>query len=147
MLVALVAVVLALELAVAVLGTHRTAGKRTPVAAAAPLAAGTAVDRALGTLPLTDERGRPTSLSAFRGRYVVLAPSLTLCHEVCPLTTGALMRIRREVRSRGLGDRVIVAEATVDPWRDSPARVRAFKRRTGTDIRFLTGTKSEIRRL
>jgi cytochrome oxidase Cu insertion factor (SCO1/SenC/PrrC family)/thiol-disulfide isomerase/thioredoxin len=143
-LVALIAGVLVLDLA-AVLGAHRRA--RTTGAAPASLAAGTAVDKRLGRLPLIDERGRPTSLAAFHGRYVVLAPSLTLCHEVCPLTTGALMRIRRELRSRGLGERVVVAEATVDPWRDSPARVRAFKRRTGADIRFLTGTRSEIRRL
>jgi thiol-disulfide isomerase/thioredoxin len=40
-----------------------------------------------------------------------------------------------------------VAEATVDPWRDTPARIRAFRRRTGVDIRFLTGSPAQIRRL
>jgi len=108
------------------------------------LAAGSVVDKRVGRLPLVDEHGHATSLAAFRGKWVVLAPSLTLCHEVCPLTTGALGQLQRDVRSRGLGDRVVVAEATVDPWRDTPARIRAFKRLTGTDVRFLTGTRSEI---
>jgi cytochrome oxidase Cu insertion factor (SCO1/SenC/PrrC family) len=101
---------------------------------------------AAGAAPVTAKSGA-VSLAALRGRYVVLAPTLTLCHEVCPLTTAALMQLQRRLRSRGLGDRVLVAEATVDPWRDSPARVRAFKRLTGADVRFLTGTRPEIRRL
>lgn len=147
MLVGLMVGVLAVELAVANLGTHRRVPATRTGTVPVRLAAGSPVDRPLGRLPLIDERGRPTSLASFRGRYVVLAPSLTLCHEVCPLTTGALMRIQQQVRTRRLDDRVVVAEATVDPWRDSPARVRAFKRRTGTHLRFLTGTRSEIRRL
>lgn len=133
---------MAIEIAVAAL----TAGSPAPRASAA-VSGGTALDKPLADVPLLDEQGRDTSLAAFRGRYLVLAPSLTLCHEVCPLTTGALMQLQSELRARGLGDRVVVAEATVDPWRDSPARVRAFKRLTGTAIRFLTGTEAGIRRL
>jgi protein SCO1/2 len=124
--------------------SHRRAGPSSPQA---PLPAGTALDRPVGALRLVDEHGHATSLASFRGRYVVLAPSLTLCHEVCPLTTGALMSLRGRLRDAGLAGRVVVAEATVDPWRDSPARIRAFKRRTGADVRFLTGTKAEIRAL
>jgi len=116
----------------------------TPVA---PLAVGTAVDAALPRLALLDERGRPTSLAALRGRYVVLAPTLTLCHELCPITTGVLLALRQKLRASGLGRRVAVVEATVDPWRDTPARVRAFKRRTGSSLTFLTGTNAQIHSL
>lgn len=136
-----------IEVCVAALGSH---GSGAPARADAPtpvLAAGTALSKPLGRLPLVDEQGRHTSLAAFRGRYVVLAPSLTLCHEVCPLTTGALTELQGRLRTMGLGGKVVVAEATVDPWRDSPARVRAFKRLTGTTLRFLTGSRSEIRAL
>ncbi|WP_187369451.1 SCO family protein [Baekduia soli] len=125
-------------------------GRGTKQAGAVPtssLAEGVAVDRPVGSLGLRDERGRPTSLAAFRGRYLVIAPSLTLCREVCPLTTGALEGLRRRLQDDGLGDRVVVAEATVDPWRDSPARVRAWKRRTGATIRYLTGSPAQIHRL
>jgi protein SCO1/2 len=60
--------------------------------AGAPGASGTVVDRTVPKLPLLDPGGRATSLAAFRGRVVVLAPFLTLCHEVCPLTTGPSRR-------------------------------------------------------
>src|SRR5438067_11702270 len=62
-----------------------------------PAASGVVLDRPLPKLPLRDEAGRRTSLAAFRGSVVVLAPFLTLCHEVCPLTTGAFETMRREV--------------------------------------------------
>jgi cytochrome oxidase Cu insertion factor (SCO1/SenC/PrrC family)/thiol-disulfide isomerase/thioredoxin len=119
-----------------------------PVAAAqAPLAIGTPLDRRLPRLRLIDDRGRETSLARFRGRYLVLAPSMTLCHESCPMTTEALEQIRRAVAARGLAKRVVVAEATVDPWRDSPRRLRAYSRATGTHLTQLTGTRAQIRRL
>ena len=58
---------------------------------------------------------------------MVLAPSMTLCHEVCPMTTAALDQIREAVDRQGLGKQVTVSEVTVDPWRDSPARLRAYR--------------------
>jgi protein SCO1/2 len=129
-----------IEVCVAALTSHR-------LRPAASVSSGPGLDKPLADVALLDEHGARTSLAAFRGRYLVLAPSLTLCHEVCPLTTGALMRVQAALRAQGVGDRVVVAEATVDPWRDSPARVRAFKRLTGTDIRFLTGTEAGIHQL
>lgn len=115
----------------------------------APLAIGTALPRPrpVPAVQLTDEHGKPFSPSAWRGKWVVLAPSLTLCHEVCPMTTGALMQLTGAVRKAGLSGQVVVAEATVDPWRDSPARLRAYRRLTGANFVMLTGSQAEIRRL
>lgn len=111
---------------------------------APPRLTGIALDRATPGVSLLDERGRPTSLRAFRGRVVVLAPSLTYCHEVCPITTGALMQVERTVRQAGLSDRVEVLEVSVDPWRDSPARLRAYRRATGVSFRLLTGSQAHL---
>src|SRR5581483_215229 len=108
---------------------------------------GTGLDRPLPDLPLIDARGHPTSLAAYRGRYLVLAPSLTLCHEVCPMTTAALATLQRSLRRDGLGSDTAVAEVTVDPWRDTPARLRAYRRLAGVNFDLLTGTPAEIRRL
>jgi cytochrome c biogenesis protein CcmG/thiol:disulfide interchange protein DsbE len=110
------------------------------------LVSGIALDKPLPDLRLTDEHGHATSLRSLRGRFVVLAPSLTLCHEVCPLTTAALDRVAATVRRRGLTGRVTVAEVSVDPWRDSPARLRAFRRLTGTRLALYTGSHAELRR-
>jgi cytochrome oxidase Cu insertion factor (SCO1/SenC/PrrC family)/thiol-disulfide isomerase/thioredoxin len=111
------------------------------------LAVGSELDKPVPAFPLVDERGRRTSLASFRGRYLLLTPSLTLCHEVCPMTTAALLQIQRSLDRDGLGDQVSVAEISVDPWRDSPARLRAYRRLAGVRFRMLTGSQSEIRRL
>ena len=111
------------------------------------LSAGTLLDKQVPDFRLIDDQGRRVSLADFRGRYLVLAPTMTLCHEVCPMTTAALHDIQTRLRRQGLGSKVSVAEATVDPWRDSPARLRAYRRMTGLDVRILTGTRVEIARL
>jgi cytochrome oxidase Cu insertion factor (SCO1/SenC/PrrC family)/thiol-disulfide isomerase/thioredoxin len=126
--------------------------KRPPAASAqvpAPLAIGTELQRPrrVPSLTLTDEQGKPYSLSAWKGKWVVLAPSMTLCHEVCPMTTATLMELTNDVHLAGLSKQVVVAEATVDPWRDNPARLRAYQKLTGANFEMLTGTQSEIAKL
>ena len=54
------------------------------------------------------------------------------------------MQLTSLLRRAGLADRVVVAEVSVDPWRDSPARLRAYRSMTGADFTLLTGTQSEI---
>lgn len=121
---------------------------RTTVAPARQdLGLGVPVDRRPPTVRLLDDRGRPTTLRSFRGRWVVLAPSMTLCHEVCPLTTAALMRLRRLMAAAGAGRRFVAVEVTVDPWRDTPRRLRAYRHRTGADFPLLTGSVGAVRRL
>lgn len=63
------------------------------------------------------------------------------------MTSGVLTQLTAELRRAGLSNRVVVAEATVDPWRDSPARLRAYRRLTGANFRMLTGSQTEIRKL
>jgi protein SCO1/2 len=111
-----------------------------------PQISGEVVDRRVPELALKDETGQTRSFASFRGRVVVLTPFLTLCHEVCPLTTGAFETMQRAVAQAGLAKRVVFAEVSVDPWRDTPARLRAFARLTGVHLRLLTGTSAQLQR-
>ena len=115
----------------------------TPVSRSA---SGWPFDRPVPQMALRNAQGRRTSLAALRGRVVVLAPTLTLCAEVCPMTTGAFEAMRHTVDADGLGSRVAFVEVTVDPWRDSPARLRAYARLTGVRLDQLTGSVAEVRR-
>ena len=114
---------------------------------------GTVVDRpvpaGIADLPLTTDAGRPTSLGAWRGQVVVLADFLTLCQETCPLTTGNLLVMDRAVMAAGLGHRVRFAELTVDPDRDTPARLRAYRALIGApaNLLLLTGRPAVIERI
>ena len=139
------AAIVALLLAVTALGMWHGAGNGN--SSSASLSVGTALEpRPTPPLELIDEQGARTALSAFRGKWVVLAPSMTLCHEVCPITTAAFTALTKQLRQAGLANRVAVAEVTVDPWRDTPARLRAYRRLVGADFALLTGTQAEIHR-
>jgi cytochrome oxidase Cu insertion factor (SCO1/SenC/PrrC family) len=67
--------------------------------------AGTLVQppRPLPAFDLIDEQGRATSLAHFRGKWLVIAPAMTLCRETCPLTTAALATLTGELRHDRLG--------------------------------------------
>jgi protein SCO1/2 len=140
------AVVIVLSIVQAARHSHQqSASAQVP----APLAVGTALQRprALPSVSLIDDHGKPTSLSQWRGKWVVLAPSMTLCHEVCPMTTATLNQLAAQLRRAGLSKQVAVVEATVDPWRDTPARLRAYRRLSHADFALLTGSQASIARL
>jgi protein SCO1 len=147
---AAVAVMAAIVLVLSVVETTRYDHRQAAaVGVPAPLAVGTEFQRprAVPAVQLVDQSGTPTSLNRWRGRWVVLAPSMTLCHEVCPMTTAALMELTAQLRAAGLAHQVAVVEATVDPWRDTPARLRAYQRLSGADFTMLTGSRAAIHRL
>lgn len=130
------------------IGLARKSGGRQAARVARSQSAtdGWAFHRRVPGATLTAADGRPFALSSLRGRVVVLAPSLTLCHEICPMTTQALMLMRRSFAARGMSRRVAFVEATVDPWRDSPARLRAYDRLTGARLIQLTGSVAQMHR-
>jgi protein SCO1 len=93
---------------------------------------------------LVDQQGRAVSLAALRGRIVVLAPFLTLCQDECPLVTGAFISLQRDLRAAGQAQHVVFVEATVDPGRDTVARLAAYQREFGADWDLWTGTPAAI---
>jgi protein SCO1/2 len=121
----------------------------TDRAVPAPFAIGTNLTRPkrVPGFHLVATDGKPTSLSDMHGKWVVLAPSMTLCREVCPMTTGVLEEVKSTLARDGIGDKVDVVETTVDPWRDSAARLRAYQRKFGADFTMLTGSVGSIRRM
>jgi protein SCO1/2 len=94
--------------------------------------------------PLVDQRGRPFELAGLRGHVVVIVPFLTSCQEQCPITTGALLAVRRALVDAGLGTKVVVTEASIDPDRDVPARLAAYAALTRTAWPLLTGSSDTM---
>jgi protein SCO1/2 len=80
------------------------------------------MDRAAPFLDLTDQRARPVRTEDFRGRPFLVSFAYAHCTTVCPVIVRDLLEVRRR-----LGDTapplVIV---TLDPWRDTPARLPAM---------------------
>jgi cytochrome oxidase Cu insertion factor (SCO1/SenC/PrrC family) len=93
---------------------------------------------------LTNQHGRQVSLATLRGKVVVLAPFLSLCQDECPLVTGAFISLQRDLRAAGQAHRVVFVEATVDPGRDTVARLAAYQKEFGADWDLWTGTPAQI---
>jgi cytochrome oxidase Cu insertion factor (SCO1/SenC/PrrC family) len=94
--------------------------------------------------PLVNQQGKAVSLAALRGKVVVLAPFLSLCQDECPLVTGAFISLQHDLRAAGLAQRVAFVEATVDPGRDTVARLAAYQKEFGADWDLWTGTPAQV---
>ena len=89
---------------------------------------------------LTDHLNRPTRLSAFRGRVVVVDFIYTRCPlpEVCPRLSANFARLQK----RFAGREVSLLSITLDPQFDTPQVLADYARRWRADPeqwRFLTG--------
>lgn len=91
---------------------------------------------------LRDEDGDPVSLSAFRGRVVVLTFMYTTCKDTCPLTAtqirGALDDLEQPPPALAV---------SVDPVNDTPERAREFLFQRGLShgrMRFLLGDRAQL---
>ena len=138
-------VVILLLVVAAVVGRTST---KPPAAPSANL--GTQLDQVLrpdiANLPLTDELGRSTNLGAFAGKIVVLTDFMSLCQEICPVTTAELNQIDQTVTNAGLGQQVQFVNITIDPERDTPARLHAYRdfAKLLPNWSLLTGTPDNI---
>jgi cytochrome oxidase Cu insertion factor (SCO1/SenC/PrrC family) len=93
---------------------------------------------------LVDQHGHTVTLAGLRGKVVVLAPFLSLCQDECPLITGAFISLQRDLQAAGMAHRVVFVEATVDPGRDTVARLAAYEKEFGADWDLWTGTPAAI---
>jgi cytochrome oxidase Cu insertion factor (SCO1/SenC/PrrC family) len=81
------------------------------------------------TLPATafvDDRDRPFTFAALRGRTVVVGFIYTRCQDACPIITQKFAVLDREL---GPGLYHLV-EVTIDPAHDTPAALRAYARKS-----------------
>ncbi len=77
---------------------------------------------------LTDYRGHHVSLDSFSGKTVVISDIMTLCQETCPMETADLVSAARRVDHAGLTGKVEFLTVTVDPHRDTPKRLAAYRK-------------------
>jgi protein SCO1/2 len=94
-------------------------------------------------LVLTDHRGKPFSLAAERGREVVVFFGYTHCPDVCPTTLANLEHAYAKLSSAERAN-VDIAFVTVDPARDSQARMAKYVHLFGPNVIGLRGSASEL---
>jgi protein SCO1/2 len=95
----------------------RDAGERFDLAGAAATAQ--RADREAPPLALIDQHGDTVRLERFAGRPVLVAFAYGHCQTVCPLVVHDARRAVELAR----GERPALLVVTLDPWRDTPARL------------------------
>jgi protein SCO1 len=102
----------------------------------------------LGTLPaftLTDQRGQPFGTRDVAGKVWVANFIFTACQQACPLLSERMAEVGR--RARHLGPDFHLVSISVDPERDSPAKLAEYGARYGANPiawSFLTGPLDAI---
>jgi cytochrome oxidase Cu insertion factor (SCO1/SenC/PrrC family) len=78
-----------------------------------------------------DQNGSTVPLHSLQGKVLVAAALDSHCHDTCPLYTALWSDLQHVIRERGWGDRVAIAEISMDPERDTPEELAAYARLTG----------------
>ena len=107
------------------------------------------VPAAVLSAPLTDSRGRPATLGAFRGKVLVISDVMTLCQESCPLITASMVSAARRLNGTPRGAGVEFVSITIDPVRDDARHLRGYERQFGAlpNWTLLTGSPAVVDRL
>jgi cytochrome c biogenesis protein CcmG, thiol:disulfide interchange protein DsbE len=95
--------------------------------------------RAVPPFSLLDQFGRPFTNASIAGRDVIVAAFHTTCHESCPLYTGLFLQLQKQ-----LPPSVMLIEATINPWQDTPQVLREYAGRVGASWTFLTGDPAAL---
>jgi len=74
----------------------------------------------------------------------MLVPFLSLCSDICPMTSGNLLQVEQSLGTAHLADRVQIVELSVDPDRDTPARLAAYATLTRADWELVTESDATL---
>lgn len=96
----------------------------------------------------TNQAGKKTKLSSFRGQPVLLAMVYTRCQASCPLIVNDMMKVESKVAPE-VRKRLRLVLVSFDPERDTPEALAAWAKKRGLDERWslLTGSPESVREL
>ena len=109
---------------------------------------GTALDGAAigGDFTLTDQTRKTVRYADFAGRYRIVYFGYTFCPDACPLDVGIMMQgLRRFVAAHpAAAGQIQPMFITIDPARDTPAKVGEFAAAFGHPLIGLSGSPAQI---
>jgi protein SCO1 len=99
--------------------------------------------RPIQDFTLTDEAGRPFTLSELKGRPTLVFFGFTHCPDVCPTTLAKLAQIAKSAAVPNL--RVLLV--SVDPARDKPEQLQQYVHAFDPQFKGVTGEAAQIERM
>lgn len=99
-----------------------------------------------GPFTLTDKAGKEVRWSDFAGKYRIVYFGYTFCPDACPMDVGVMMKGFNQFAKEQpeLAAQVQPIFITIDPARDTAARVGEFAAAFSPRLIGLTGTKDQI---
>lgn len=98
-------------------------------------------------VPLLDQRGHSINLKEdlVADKLVVMSFVYTSCTTVCPVVSGLMKQVQRQLGDR-VGSEVQLVSISVDPLRDTPDRLQQYAQKfnAGKDWHWLTGSPQSI---
>lgn len=94
-----------------------------------------------GPFTLTGGDGKPFASTVLAGKPYAIFFGFTRCGDVCPITLGRLVKLRREAGDEAALNIVFV---TIDPKNDGPKEVGQYATAFNSPIIGLTGTPAQI---
>jgi cytochrome oxidase Cu insertion factor (SCO1/SenC/PrrC family)/thiol-disulfide isomerase/thioredoxin len=146
--VAILALVVVVAGAVGIVNRPDASSTRSSALATNPnLDPGTKLSGPAPNFTLTDQFGQPVSLSAYRGRVVILAFNDSECTTICPLTTTAMVQAQRMLGPAA--GQVELLGIDANPTATSVRDVRAYSEAHGMmhQWRFATGSAGQLKRV
>lgn len=138
------ALALAVGLGAATARVASASGRNAPAEAAGrPPTAYLRLDLAAPPLALVDQHGDTVGLARYLGRPVLVTFAFAHCTTVCPLLVRDVLAVQDRV-----SERPAVLIVTLDPWRDTPARLASLAERwhLGPDAHVLSGEVAKVQR-
>ncbi|QDE38810.1 SCO family protein [Luteibacter pinisoli] len=99
-----------------------------------------------GPFHLVDQDGHAVSDRTYRGKPLLMYFGYTSCPDICPVDVAKVVQVARSVRE-ATGVDVTPVFVTIDPERDTAARMKAYVRAFGPDVVGLTGSADQIRQV
>lgn len=93
-----------------------------------------------GDFELTDHHGQPFALQQCRGRPLLLFFGFSSCADVCPTTLSRIGQVQTALPTAGIE----VLFVSVDPVRDTPARLAEYVDGYPYRLTGLTGSREQI---
>lgn len=100
--------------------------------------------RPLPAFALVDQHGDSFGPERLRGRWTILFFGFTQCPDVCPTTLASLAAARRELADLPAAEQPAVVLVSVDPRRDTVARLAEYVRFFDPDFTGVTGEAEAI---
>jgi protein SCO1 len=98
---------------------------------------------------LTDQNGKPATLSESKGKVLLVSFVFTTCNGTCPATTHRMAAVQQELKRTGLWNtsNVQFLAITLDPERDTPEVLRKYMKLydlDGAGWQFLSGPQETL---